>query len=419
MRASLTLIAFLSLLMTFPARAQSISGTWQGMAGWKRVLKVVEAPDGSLSGGFYNIAASRDPGVLPITGHVSKRTIEFMTWSAIFRGTLSADGKSIVGAFQSSTPPQPLTLSRATPKTAWAVDSTPHAVRKVAVADGVSLEVLDWGGRGQTLVLLAGNYNTAHVFDEFAPGLTAKYHVYGITRRGFGTSSAPPPTMDNYNSDRLGDDVLAVLDSLKIDRPVLVGHSIAGAEMSSIGTRHPEKVSGLVYLDAGYDWAFYEPASPTSFDADTNILARDFSQLQATEPSQKQALIKEIQNILPMFEKGLQWFAKEAATEADWPFIPSPQARIGEAIVADTLKYTGVKSPFVVIYASPHQCQPNCAVNPDSYEAAFPSQIAAVAAEYPNAHIIRLPEANHYVFRSNQADVLREIDAFMAGLPPR
>lgn len=72
-------------------------------------------------------------------------------------------------------------------------------------------------------------------------------HVYGITRRGFGASSAPA---SGYGADRLGDDVLAVLDALKIDKPVLVGHSIAGEELSSIGSLRPDRVAGLVYLDS-------------------------------------------------------------------------------------------------------------------------------------------------------------------------
>jgi pimeloyl-ACP methyl ester carboxylesterase len=50
--------------------------------------------------------------------------------------------------------------------------------------------VLDWGGSGQPLVLLTGLGDNAHVFDKFAPKLTASYHVYGITRRGYGASSA-------------------------------------------------------------------------------------------------------------------------------------------------------------------------------------------------------------------------------------
>ena len=72
-------------------------------------------------------------------------------------------------------------------------DLSPHTVRFIAVDDNVKLEVLDWGGSGRSLVLLAGLGNTAHVFDKFAPKLTGAYHVYGITRRGFGASSAPSP----------------------------------------------------------------------------------------------------------------------------------------------------------------------------------------------------------------------------------
>jgi len=96
--------------------------------------------------------------------------------------------------------------------------------------------VLDWGGSGRPLVFLAGLGNTAHIFDDFAPKLAGRYHVYGITRRGFGASSMPVPIAFNYTADRLGDDVLAVCAALKLGRPVLAGHSIAGEELSSVGS---------------------------------------------------------------------------------------------------------------------------------------------------------------------------------------
>ena len=54
--------------------------------------------------------------------------------------------------------------------------------------------------------------------------------------------------------------MLAVMEALKINRPVLVGHSPAGEEMSSIASRHPEKIAGVVYLDAAYSYAYYAPA---------------------------------------------------------------------------------------------------------------------------------------------------------------
>jgi hypothetical protein len=60
-------------------------------------------------------------------------------------------------------------------------DESPHTVRFVSVDSDVKLEVLDWGGSGRALVLLAGLGDTAHVFDDFAPKLTSTYHVYGIS----------------------------------------------------------------------------------------------------------------------------------------------------------------------------------------------------------------------------------------------
>ena len=111
----------------------------------------------------------------------------------------------------------------------------------------MQLEVLDWGGTGRAVVLLAGSGNTAHVFDDFADDLTDCCHVYGMTRRGFGASSQPA---SGYGDQRLADDIVEVLDSTEISKPVLVGHSMAGGELTTIGSQHPDRLAALVYLDA-------------------------------------------------------------------------------------------------------------------------------------------------------------------------
>jgi non-heme chloroperoxidase len=59
-------------------------------------------------------------------------------------------------------------------------DPSKHRVQFITVEDGVRLEVLEWGGSGKPLVLLAGSGNTAHVFDGFAEKLKPLAHVYGI-----------------------------------------------------------------------------------------------------------------------------------------------------------------------------------------------------------------------------------------------
>ena len=132
------------------------------------------------------------------------------------------------------------------------IDPSRHRVRHIGVEENVQLEVLDWGGSGRPIVLLAGHGNTAHVFDEFATRLTSHGHIYGITLRGYGASTLAE---SGYDVDRLGKDVLAVLDHLSIEKPVLIGHSIAGQELSFVASGHPGRVAGLVYLDAAYRYA--------------------------------------------------------------------------------------------------------------------------------------------------------------------
>jgi pimeloyl-ACP methyl ester carboxylesterase len=45
------------------------------------------------------------------------------------------------------------------------------------------------------------------------------------------------------------------------------------------------------------------------------------------------------------------------------------------------------------------------------------AQVEAFQRGLPSAHVVRLPHANHYVFESNQAEVLTEVNAFISTLP--
>jgi non-heme chloroperoxidase len=130
-------------------------------------------------------------------------------------------------------------------------DPSPHQIRFVTVQPGVKIETLDWGGTGRPLILIAGAGGTAHTFDDFALLLAPHFHVYGVTRRGYGDSSRP---RNGYDADRLGDDVVAVIRTLNIKRPILMGHSFGGQEVSDVATRYPTLIAGAIYLDAVYSY---------------------------------------------------------------------------------------------------------------------------------------------------------------------
>lgn len=130
----------------------------------------------------------------------------------------------------------------------------PVAGRSLAdTAKSVRLEVLDWGGKGPAMVLLAGLGGTAHIYDDLAPQLIDSFRVIGITRRGHGASSRAADTT-TYTLDPLAGDIRTALDSLGIRRASLVGHSIAGAEITRFAARWPDRVEKLVYLDAAHDF---------------------------------------------------------------------------------------------------------------------------------------------------------------------
>ena len=248
--------------------AQDIASDWQGTIKYGKSEERVVVTIAKVAGGGWTASeVTPDDGSNPVpassvTFDGSTLKIVFDRIRATYEGTLSASKNSFKGTLTQGSP-RPFDLDHATEESSWRRDRMSHTIRFVDVEDAVKLEVVDWGGSGRPLILLAGGNNHAHSFDKFAPRLTAMYHVYGISRRGSGASSAPPPTKANYDSDRLGDDILAVIAALNLDRPILVGHSLAGEELSSVGSRHPDKVAGLIYLDAGYRYA-YDPSSESA-----------------------------------------------------------------------------------------------------------------------------------------------------------
>ena len=298
-------------------------------------------------------------------------------------------------------------------------DTSPHQAFIIPVDHDVKLEVLDWGGVGRPLVLLPGIGYDAHVYDAFAAKLTAHHHVYGITRRGFGASSAPAPYGDNYSADRLGDDVLAVIKALHIDRPVLVGHAKAGQELSSIGSRHPELVSGLVYLDAAYSYAFYD-SKHGDLLLDAIDLRKQLDTYLTGNAFDLNKYLADLKSALPKFEHDVDDFQDELALTP--PFAPRTTAPppILVAIEAGAENYTDIRCPVLAIYADPHNFGQLYADDPKARQALILDDFARTSAQadafqagVPGSRVVRIPNASHMIFVSNEADVLREMNAFL------
>jgi non-heme chloroperoxidase len=173
----------------------------------------------------------------------------------------------------------------------WAdwVDPSAKQVRFIAVparaGETVRLETIDWGGRGPAVLLLAGLGESGHIYNDLAPRLTDGFRVIALTRRGHGASTHADSS--TCVLDTLVADIRAVMDSFQLRRASLIGHSIAGAEITRFAGRWPERTDKLIYLDASHDFAEIDsvlganPAWPPGFSpppgtaADTLNAARD------------------------------------------------------------------------------------------------------------------------------------------------
>ena len=303
-------------------------------------------------------------------------------------------------------------------------------VQFVTVDTGVKLEVVDWGGKGPTVVMLAALGADAHEFDNFAPQLTSRYHVLGITRRGFGASSKPDT---GYSNERLGQDVIAVLDALKVRRAAFIGHSLAGMELSWIGTHAPKRVDGLAYIEAAYAYAFYSESStdPQKLLIDTLELQKLLRQLPpgGGRPDQ-QRLTAELIAEVGRVERGLRDHAESLKDFPDPPIDPAnpphPPASL-TGIFQGLEKYTKIEVPALAIFALPHALGDLPTGDPEAL-AKDPTAAAKLEAKdiqdtgsqadafergVPKSRVVRIPHASHFIFSSNEPEVLREVRSFL------
>jgi non-heme chloroperoxidase len=351
-------------------------------------------------------------------------------------------------------------------------DPSPHQIGFVTVQPDVKIETLDWGGTGRPLILIAGAGGTAHTFDDFARLLTPHFHVYGVTRRGYGDSSRP---RSGYDADALGDDVIAVIRMLKLQKPILVGHSFGGQEVSDIATRYPALIAGAIYLDAMYS---YDAASDkealywnVEWRQQIEALQKHLAELlespfdarpvaTALRDQDLPAVQKIAENLLSV-EKGrppwvdpqptdLESFATLRAwyhrvmrlylPEAEFRQMqatlpdgrPSTETRAadwaGTAIMAGRKAFHHITVPALYIGAEDNipadydKTDPEARANAEAYIAYqhgwIQRRTSRFLSDAPNGRLVVVQGASHMVFASNPQDVLRETLNFTHSLPP-
>ena len=112
----------------------------------------------------------------------------------------------------------------------------------------------DWGGQGDSLLLLHGLASHKGIWDLVAPLLARNTKVHSLDLRGHGRSSKPS---DGYDFDTIGNDVRQFWEKRDLRNSVLIGHSWGGNVALQCAVNFPDQVQGLIMVDGG----FIEPSA--------------------------------------------------------------------------------------------------------------------------------------------------------------
>jgi non-heme chloroperoxidase len=230
-------------------------------------------------------------------------------------------------------------------------------------------------------------------------------------------------------------DVLEVLDSLKVQKLLLVGHSCAGQVLTLFAAQHSDRLLGLIYLDSASD--------PTITPADVGAPLPDPKMLPssikpATPPDNSSfAALRDSQR------RARGWAFPEG--ELRQQYAANADGSVGRALLSPVIRraitqdnrlkpdYSGIRVPVLAIDVKDppfEEVAATFSINNEQERGALRQEYAATRALYgrfqrdllasiPTAHIVELQGAGLYMFQSHEADLLREVRAFAATLTAR
>jgi len=127
---------------------------------------------------------------------------------------------------------------------------------RIALSTGVTLNVRYGGPADAPAILFLHGFPESHRTWRYQlDDLVADYRVVAPDQRGFAGSDRPEG-VDDYKSDLVIEDSIALMDSLGIDRFTLVGHDWGGAIAWTAALRHPKRVARLVIANAPHPLVF-------------------------------------------------------------------------------------------------------------------------------------------------------------------
>lgn len=206
----------------------------------------------------------------------------------------------------------------------------------LTVSNTIKLHVEDSGTGATALVFLhywGGSSRTwRHVIHRLGPA----FRTIAVDQRGWGLSDKPA---EGYTLAVLADDAQRLIESLDLDRYILVGHSMGGKVAQLLASRHPAGLAGLVLVAPS-------PPSPMNVPLEAR-------QGMVNAYASRESILATVEQMLaamPLQPEDLQTVVQDSrvgapAAKAAWPLVASQEDITAQAarIRVPTLVISGEK----------------------------------------------------------------------------
>lgn len=255
-------------------------------------------------------------------------------------------------------------------------------------------------GAGRPMILIPGLMSSGAVWDATVAHFSGRYECRVLTLAGF-AGQAPLAARDPF-LPRLRDEIVAYIRREKLERPILVGHSLGGFLALSVAAAAPDLVGPVVAVDGlPFLPALFDPAASAAASAGPAARLREvYGGLDGA------GLAAQARMSLASMMKSPAGLDKAAA----WAAISDP-ATVGQAIyemmTTDLRGALGaLRSPLLLVGAAGFARD---AASRERLAAAYAAQVAAA----PEKKVLMAEQALHFVMWDDPDFLAAAIDRFL------
>jgi pimeloyl-ACP methyl ester carboxylesterase len=256
------------------------------------------------------------------------------------------------------------------------------------VANGIRIHYWRTGGNKPPLVLAHGSSDDGLCWTNLAKELQDAYDIIMFDARGHGLSDPPKPSDPQ---DVQAEDIAGLIKALKLERPILMGHSMGSASVAQFAAKYPDVPRAVILEDP----ALVRPATPA-----TGVTPPSLEQRQANIVARNNLSEQEL--VAGCMKNSPKWGLSECEFWA-----PSKRRHHPATAAINNAARPPMSELFTKITA------PTLILKADA-QGELRKQNEEVAGKLAKGKIVHIEGAGHNVRRENKPQTLAVLKAFLS-----